>query len=59
MVKDGLDSIFQLLYESTGPILEQAIMAVGNIAADCSTCRGTVIMKGGIECLSRIVTCNE
>ena len=48
LVKDGLDAIFQLLYESGGEVLEQALMAVGNIAADCNQCRDTVIMKGGV-----------
>jgi hypothetical protein len=56
LAKDGLTAIFQLLYENSGPVLEQALWGLGNIAGDCSNCRNTVISKGGIECVVRIIT---
>lgn len=36
-------------------MLEQALWGLGNIAGDCDFCRDTVIMKGGVECVVRIV----
>lgn len=34
-------------------------MALGNVSADCSQCRDMVIMKGGVECVTRIITVND
>ena len=57
--KDGLSALMQLLYENNGPILENALWGLGNIAGDCCNCRNTVIMKGGVECVIRIITQSE
>lgn len=53
--KQGIDPLLQLLYDSHGPILEQALWGLGNIAGDCPDCRDCVIMKGGVECVGRVV----
>lgn len=55
VIKDGLDAFMQLLYEGTGAVLEQALWGLGNIAGDCANCRNVVTMKGGFECVIRIV----
>lgn len=53
--KNGVEALLQLLYENSGCILEQAMWGLGNIAGDCTFCRDTVIMKGGVECITRLV----
>lgn len=45
-----------LLYENNPPLILQALWALGNIAGDCYKCRDKVILKGGVDCVIRIIS---
>lgn len=47
--------LIKLLYENRPYTCEQAIWGLGNIAGDCTKFRDAILMKGGHECLIRMV----